>query len=234
MLDLPSSLTFGFIATTLIFYVLFLFTMLSGTERVQKRVHMIALVLLAWMIFQSTLALNGWYMKRDAVPPHMVFPVAVTFSLMILAFATSRGRRFIDGLSPFTLTIIHAIRIPVEISLYWLAFYKQVPWSMTFYGHNFDLIFGITAPLIAWFGVKKKKISPLVQRVWHIGGLISLAIIIVTAFGAAPSPLQAWDFQQPNYAVLHFPFIWLPSVIVPLVIFSHLALLRNLKTASFN
>lgn len=227
MLQIPSALNFGFIATTLVFYVLFLFSMLSGSERVQRRVHMIALVLLAWIIFQSTLALNGWYMNRTATPPHMIFPVIVTFSLMTLAFATPRGRRFIGGLSPFALTLLHVIRIPVEICLYWLAYYKQVPWSMTFYGHNYDIVFGITAPIIAWFGIRKRRIPTRLIQAWNVAGIISLLIIIVTAFGAAPSPLQSWDFQQPNYAVLHFPFIWLPSVIVPLVLFAHIAILTH-------
>jgi len=36
-------------------------------------------------------------------------------------------------------------------------------------------------------------------------------------------PIQQFAFEQPNRAVLYFPFIWLPSVVIPIFIFSHLA-----------
>jgi hypothetical protein len=229
MLDqIPFWLVAMFIGITLATYIGLLMSLMFGGERAQRRLHVVALVVLAWLIFQSALSLNRWYMDREAMPPHLVFPVATMIVIISLLFLTSRGRRFVDGLSPLVLTLIHVIRIPVEISLYWLAFYKQVPWSMTFYGHNFDIIFGITAPFIAYFGVYKKKLSPAIIKGWNVLGLISLLVIVVTAFGAAPSPMQAWSFDQPNYAVLHFPFTWLPSFIVPIVLFAHLkAILRG-------
>jgi len=35
-------------------------------------------------------------------------------------------------------------------------------------------------------------------------------------------------FDQPNIAVLYFPFSWLPTYVVPVVLFCHLAALRKL------
>lgn len=227
MLDVPGWLTFLFIFTALITYILLLFPLLWGNERVQKRVHTIALLMLAWVIFQSTLSLNGWYMDRKAMPPHLFFPIATSVGIMLLLFFTSRGKRFLDGLSPKMLAWIHIVRIPVEISLYYLAFYKQAPWSMTYFGHNYDIVFGFTAPIVAYFGYGKKMISPLLLKIWNALGVVSLLVIVVTAIGAAPGPLQSWDFNQPNFAVMHFPFSWLPAFIVPVVLFSHLVLLRG-------
>lgn len=228
MLELPISYTFSFVGITLFAFVLFLSTMWkSKSERVQKRLHPIALLTLAWIIFQSTLSLNGWYMDRKAMPPHLIFPIISAVIGIVLLFVTGRGRRFIDGLSESALTWIHVVRLPVELSLYALALAKQVPWSMTYYGHNFDIVFGISAPLVAFAMYSKKWMSHSVFLGWNILGIISLLIIVITAIGAAPSPLQMWDFERPNYAVLHFPFSWLPSFIVPLVLLSHLILIRK-------
>ncbi|MFN6378909.1 MAG: hypothetical protein ACK4WD_06525 [Flavobacteriales bacterium] len=230
MLEVPSWLNFFFIAITLVTYLFIVSSLIFGNDRVRKRMHAIALLMLAWVIFQSTLSLNRWYMDREAMPPHLVFPVATTLVILSLLLFTGRGKRFISGLSLQTLTWLHVIRIPVEIALYWLAFYKQVPWSMTFYGHNFDIIFGITAPIMAFGYFHKGWFSLKVLKIWNTLGVISLLIIVVTAFGAAPSPIQAWDFERPNYAVTHFPFSWLPSFIVPAVLFAHLvALVRKEK-----
>jgi hypothetical protein len=35
-------------------------------------------------------------------------------------------------------------------------------------------------------------------------------------------------FDQPNIAILYFPFVWLPSVVVPGVLLAHLVSLRKL------
>jgi len=229
MLDLPISLTMSFVGITLRAYVLFLGTMWhSEQERVKKRMHAVALFTLAWLIFQSTLSLNGWYMDRKAVPPHMLFPVLSAVIGILVLFNTPRGKRFIDGLNEKALVWIHVIRIPVEFALYSLALEKQVPWSMTFFGHNYDIIIGFSVPLIVLAGYYKNWIGRKVLIAWNVIGLISLLIIVITAIGAAPSPIQMWDIDRPNYAVLHFPFSWLPSFIVPSVLFSHLVLLRRL------
>ena len=104
---------------------------------------------------------------------------------------------------------------------------------MTFEGRNFDILAGITAPLIAWLAFRGGKINRPLLIVWNIFALILLINIVVNAVLSFPSPFQQFAFEQPNLAVLYFPFQWLPSVIVPIVLFSHLASLWQLfKTDS--
>jgi len=43
-----------------------------------------------------------------------------------------------------------------------------------------------------------------------------------------PSPIQKFGIEQPNVAVAYAPFIWLPAIVVPIVLFSHLAALWKL------
>jgi hypothetical protein len=224
MLDLPLSLTVFFIITTILFYVGFLMTTLHGNERTKRRTHMIALLMMAWLIFQSTLALNRWYMDREAIPPHLFFPLITALVFMSLALFTGRGKRFVSGMNPVVLTWLHLVRLPVEIALYWLAYFKQVPWSMTMYGHNFDIIFGITAPIMAYLVFNRKMVSMKIFQIWNALGLVSLLVIVITAIGSLPN-FSWWDASRPNYAVTHFPFVWLPAFIVPIVLFSHLAFL---------
>lgn len=228
MLDLPYHITLVFILTTLFTLVLFLVSLaVSKDPVIQKRAHLISLLLLLWTIFQSTLALNGWYMDRVSVPPHIMFPV-ITFAVIILSlFAIPGGRRILDGFSMKILVWIHVVRIPVEICLYWLFQQKQVPVSMTFSGYNFDIVIGLTAPIVALLYFNRKVLSKGIFLGWNILGIISLLAIVIRAAGATPTKLQMWDFDRPNYAVLHFPFIWLPSVIVPIVLLAHLIVIRR-------
>lgn len=145
---------------------------------------------------------------------------------MIILFNTAIGRKYIDQLSVNKLTLISLVRIPVEIVLWLLFLTKTIPDIMTFEGWNFDILAGISAPFIAYAWVKLKKRNLLF--IWNALGLLLLTWIVVISTLASPFPLQQLAFDQPNIAILYFPFSLLPTVVVPIVYFSHLASLRLL------
>lgn len=230
MLELPFGLTLLFILTTFVTFVLFVASMVvSDHKTTQRMANIIAVVVLLWLIFMSTLALNKWYMDRKSMPPHMMFPVITATVIIGAILYLKKTRQWTDTLSLNILTWIHIVRVPVEISLYQLAVWKQLPWSMTFEGYNYDIAFGITAPIVALLHFRMKKMSARWLRIWNILGLVSVMLVVIRGIGSLPSPLQWWDFSQPNYAVMHFPFIWLPAFIVPVVVFSHLVAIRRLR-----
>ena len=99
---------------------------------------------------------------------------------------------------------------------------------MTFEGRNFDIIAGISAPFIAYFGLTKTKLNRQTILIWNFISLGLLVNIVVNALFSAPSPIQKFAFDQPNIAILNFPFSWLPTFIVPIVLFGHLTSIRQL------
>jgi hypothetical protein len=185
-------------------------------------------VLVAWTLLQAMVSLTGFYTVNNSLPPRFVLLVLPPLLLMIALFATTKGRSFIDHLRRDQLTLLHVVRVPVEIVLFWLFVHKAVPEVMTFEGRNFDILAGITAPLVYYFGFRKRKLNRALIVAWNIICLGLLMNIVITAILAAPTPLQKIAFDQPNIGVLYFPFTWLPGLIVPLVLFSHLVCLRKL------
>ena len=135
---------------------------------------------------------------------------------------------FIERLSLRTLTLLHVVRIPVEIVLLWLSLAGQVPRVMTFEGRNFDILSGILAPIVYLIAFRGGEVKRGLLIAYNIFGLVMLANIVTIAILALPSPMQQIAFDQPNRAVLYFPYIWLPTIIVPIVLFSHLAALWKL------
>ncbi|MGB0850915.1 MAG: hypothetical protein ACPGTP_06695 [Bacteroidia bacterium] len=148
---------------------------------------------------------------------------------MATLFLTEKGRLFIDSLDVQTLTLLHTVRIPVEICLLWLSIQKLIPELMTFEGRNFDIIAGITAPIVYFLYFKSQKLSSNLFTLWNIAMLLLLVNIIVNALLSVPLPFQQFAFDQPNIAILHYPYVWLPSFIVPVVIFSHLVTIRRIQ-----
>lgn len=185
-----------------------------------------------WLLLQAGLAYSGFYEAVTAIPPRFPLLIVPVLLGIIVLFSLKTGRRFIDGLSLTQLTLLHVVRIPVEIVLYLLFVHKAVPQIMTFEGLNFDVLSGITAPVVLYI-YHKKIIGNQFLLVWNILCLLLLINIVAIAILSAPTPFQKFGFEQPNVSVTHFPYVWLPCCVVPLVLLSHLAAIRQLtKTHS--
>lgn len=182
----------------------------------------VMLVVLVWLTLVTLPSLNDFFVVTHTLPPRFAFLVIPPMLLISALFITTRGKQFLNGLDLKTLTLLHVVRIPVELVLHLLYQYKAVPELMTFEGRNFDILSGLTAPLIYYFGFVKGKLNDRWILVWNIACLLLLINIVGHAFLSVPSPFQQLAFSQPNKAVLYFPFVWLPACIVPLVLFSHL------------
>ncbi|MBC7426291.1 MAG: hypothetical protein H7321_07120 [Bacteroidia bacterium] len=220
MLTIPVYICILFILTTLTTVFLF--------YRAAANNNTFLLIISIWLAIQMIISLTGFYTVTTTIPPRFILLAGPPVLFIILLFITKKGRRFIDNLSLKTLTLIHVIRIPVEIVLLLLYIQKTVPKEMTFEGINFDVLSGITAPVIYYFVFFNKGMSYKILALWNIVCLMLLINIVTIAVLSAPFPFQKIGMDQPNIAVLYFPFIWLPCCVVPLVLFSHLASLRKI------
>lgn len=220
MPDLPAFIQTVFIITT--FLTVYLFLEASRQNR------LVLAVCSLWLTLQAFLAFTGFYTSGSHMPPRIMLAVVPMMLLILIVFITPAGKKFIDALDVRFLCFLHVVRFPVEIVLFWLFCEEKIPEIMTFEGRNFDIIAGITAPIIGYLGYIKKRLSPKILLGWNIICLLLLLNIVFYAVLSVPSPFQTFGQNQPNVAVLYFPFVWLPAMVVPLVLFSHLVLIRKL------
>jgi hypothetical protein len=226
---LPPTLSLAFaLITAATFLLLYLAILQSGIGK--KKTLLIGAVLTAWLAIQAVVTLlDIYHSDTNAVPPKIVLFGILPALLAILAlFVTRKGRQFIDKLPLKTITYLHVVRIPVELVLFWLYLHHAIPELMTFEGRNFDIFAGITAPIAALTLIK----SRYGLLVWNIVCLGLLLNIVINALLSAPSPFQQFAFDQPNIAILYFPFSWLPAFVVPAVLFAHLVAIRRLTRPS--
>lgn len=194
-------------------------------------------VITAWIALQSIMVLSEFYTAATLGPPRFPLLFLTPILTIIALMSTAGGKAFVNGLDIKALTLFHIIRIPVEIVLLWLFTYKVIPKLMTFEGRNFDILSGLSALLVYYFGFGRNQPNKPLLLAWNIICLALVINIAVNGILSAPTPFQKFAFDQPNIAIGHFPFNLLPSCLVPLVIFSHLASIRQLiskKTVSAN
>lgn len=227
MTNIPLLVDIVFIITVII--TLYLFYISNNKPK------KLIVIILSWAILQSILALSDFYLITKTVPPRfalVLIPsvVAIVYGLLPNQLAWLKSAR-----NTQISVLLHSVRLPVEIILHQLFVFKMIPQLMTFEGRNFDIIIGITAPLI-YFLIKQRWIYDGFLLSWNIIGLLLVLFILFNGIFSAELPFQLFGFDQPNKAINYFPYILLPSVIVPIVIWTHLSdiLLIRAKLRSKN
>jgi len=231
--NVPSYVSIVFFLTTMVTVVTLLYVVKRGAFSLFQT-KAISFLLPFGLLFYGTLAAFGFYLDETGFPPRLiVFGVLPSLIVMIAAIITGQNG-FISRLKLRPLTWIHTIRIPVEIVLWWLYGAKLIPQVMTFEGRNFDILAGITAPIMAWFAFRSGKINRTLLIIWNSLALLLVLNIVVHAALSLESSFQQMSFDQPNRAVLYLPYIWLPTIIVPIVFFCHFASLIKLARVGEN
>lgn len=222
--EIPGYVSIVFILTTFTAVAFLLQSVkAAGLQTVPAKLLLFFMPL--WIIFQTILSIGGFYQHTEAFPPRMmVFGVLPAVVLIAVYFIFFRSN-FIDRLPLKLLTLLHVVRVPVELVLYWLFIGKLVPRMMTFAGWNYDIISGILAIIVYAVAFRGSAINKTVLIVFNLVGLVLLANIVTIAILSIPSPMQRFAFDQPNQGVLLFPYVFLPTLVVPIVLFCHLAAL---------
>ncbi|SOD88695.1 hypothetical protein [Spirosoma fluviale] len=215
----PVWLDLFFAATTLATFVMLILAVRRTlpTQAVSSLVGLISV----WLAGLGLLAFTNFFQRLDTTPPHFIVAIGPPLLVIIGLFSTAKSRSWLSRLPLSNLTYLHIVRIPVELTLYGLYLYHQVPQLMTFEGGNYDILSGLTAPIVAYYTFRKRQIAPRWLLVWNVVALGLVLNIVILAVLSAPLPFQQLAFEQPNVGVLKLPYIWLPGFIVPSVLFSH-------------
>lgn len=222
MENLPLYVPIVFVLTTL--FTLWFLYKASGSKT-------LAAILFFWLLLQGFIGASGFYLVSRTLPPRFLLLVGPAFLSVLLLFLLPKGRKFINALILKWLTWLHIVRVPVELTLFWLFLNGLVPKHITFEGTNFDVFSGLSAAVIAYVVFTKQKGGRALLLTWNFICLILLINVVTTAILAAPFAFQKIAFDQPNVGVLYFPYVWLPGFIVPVVLLSHLVSIRRLLLA---
>jgi len=219
--DLPDSLVIIFLLTVILTFLLFINAVRNKPTA--------AIVLVVWLAVTGIISINKVFQNTSTIPPRLMIVIAPAILFIILLLITKSGRKFTDNIDLKKLTLVHIVRVPVEITLFMLSTHKLIPELMTFAGRNFDILSGITAPIVYFVCFKNSQLkNRKLLLVWNFICLGLLLNIVINALLSAPFPFQQFAFDQPNVAILYFPFTWLPCFIVMIVLYSHLAAIRQL------
>ena len=146
---------------------------------------------------------------NSVVVSEKLVPFAVIFVLVMRPMV----RAFLSPINEYWFIYVQSYRVLREVIFLMLYRYQVIPDSLTFYGKNFDLLIGASAPFVAYYYSRQKKYAKEVAIVWNLAGMV-LQLNLFLMLLSADTFVDAGGKQ---YQILSrsFPFIWQPTFLIP-------------------
>ena len=194
------------------------FTRVSEENKFKTRT---ALVLIVWLGYVTWLSIRGVFIAPTLPPRIPLLLVIPAFLFFAYLFMNRLFKNIIINAPPSWPVYFQSFRIVVELLLVCLFMQGILPKSATFEGYNYDIIIGLTAPLVGFF-MGNSKSSHVFLLIWNCAGLVTLAIVVFILQG------HAYFFRSlnENESILgkgfgQFPYIFLAGFFMPLAVFMH-------------
>ncbi|MCC6385727.1 MAG: hypothetical protein LC117_09495 [Bacteroidia bacterium] len=213
----------GLIFVVVIALLLFFFSLRNLKH---KQILFIITGMLAWLMLQAFISYSGFYKNLTSIIPRIGL---ASLSALAAALLLSLRKNMLPFFNLRMLTVVQTLRLLLALILLSLYYDKQIPVEMTFFNLNVDVLIGITAlPMsLKWFNQHVRGLRILMG--WNILGILLLINMMLISALSFPSGLQIFGSNQPNNAIIYFPFSWIPAFLSPLALFAHLVSIRKIK-----
>jgi len=186
------------------------------------------LILVAWAAVSAALSLSGFLSDFSTFPPRMMIVLLVPLLIVLFFTFSARSDIFLKKIPAAWIVYMQSFRVVVELFLWWAFLDELLPRQMTFEGRNFDVLAGLTAPIVAvlWLGYHRRK--PILVIIWNVLGLVLLFNIVIIALLSMPTPARFFMNEPANTLVATFPWVWLPALLVILALALHLLSIKQM------
>ncbi len=186
------------------------------------------LTLVAWAAISAALSLSGFLSDFSTFPPRMMIVLLVPLLVVLFFTFSSRSDIYLKKIPAAWIVLMQSFRVVVELFLWWAFLDELLPRQMTFEGRNFDVLAGLTAPIVAllWLGYHRRK--PILVIIWNVLGLVLLFNIVIIALLSMPTPARFFMNEPANTLVATFPWVWLPALLVILALALHLLSIKQM------
>jgi hypothetical protein len=181
------------------------------------------LILGGWLTYVSLLSLTGIFTTAE-LPPRV--PLLLILPCLLFIFWFFKSNRFSNLISATPagwLVYMQGFRIVVELLLLGMYTEGMIPRASTFEGYNYEILIGVSAFGIGYFGYTKKVLPPNLIIFWNFAGNLTLAIIGFIMISHAYFP---HIYTNPGYLSIKefgsFPYTLFAGFIAPVAIFMHI------------
>ncbi|MGX1928017.1 hypothetical protein [Flagellimonas sp. 2504JD4-2] len=180
----------------------------------------------SWIITQFFIWSTGFYYNLSLpprIPLFMVFPVLL---FIVLFMYKNRNHRVLMAI-PIALPIaIQSFRAVIEILFYFTFINGILPVQVTFEGANYDVLIGLSAIAMAVYATRSGA-SKQVLLAWNILGILVVLFAAFTFISSFYFP-SIWGDVGIPLEFNQFPYLLLPTFLMPFAVFLHVLSIAQL------
>lgn len=177
-----------------------------------------------WLVYVGLFSSLGYMRDPSLRPPGILWVVGPVVLFVVFVVVRSNIGALVAAAIPLWLILgFESFRIGVELLMHRLWEDGLVPKLLTYEGGNVDMVFGLSAPIIAWIATMGRPGLRLAMG-WNVLGLLSLANAAASA--VLTGPLKLISAEVPNVAMGIFPYTFIPGFLAPLAVTLHVLAIR--------
>ena len=183
----------------------------------------LALVLGGWALAVSALAIAGIFSFPGGIGTPAIGAACLGLIAVGLVFSSTTIGRAVRAVPLPVLTGIQSIRVfgLLFVLLEWQGRVSGPFGPIAGWG---DVFIGATAPLMAWLAARRPRECLSLFRAWNVLGLIDLTVAVSLGVTSAPgSPVQIFTGGPGTQVMGTFPWVLVPTFLVPVLALLHLA-----------
>lgn len=197
----------------------------------KKKVLLIA-SLAGWHLYILILASTEVMLDLSFPPKFFLFTILPAFLFTGIFIYKNRNNSWIQNIPSHWLFFYQTFRIGIETIFIFTVAKGILQPNVTIEGYNFDLIYAFTVLLIGSLTYKNiKKYKRLIVW-WNYLGLAVIAVIIFLFQSTIYFPEIYGNIEPFPVEFLKYPYVLVPSFLMPSAVFIHILSIVQLKNAT--
>jgi hypothetical protein len=187
----------------------------------------------AWGAVVLVLAHEGAFATTsDTTVPVIAFGIAIPVIVGVALLRNDAVRRAIDRIPLHWLVGVQFYRVFGAVFL--IAYARdEMPGEFALPAGIGDVLVGVAAVAVAYLvathGAQRMRTTVLA---WCALGIADLVVAVGTGFLSSPSILQQLALDDPNSAITRYPYVLIPTFLVPVSIVLHVYVIQRLRAAA--
>jgi len=204
----------------------------GNTPKAKRKKTVLVASLLAWQIYILALGQTELLNNFELPPRFVILLIFPAFLFTAIFIYKNRNNSWLHHIPKSWLIYIQGFRIAVETLFVFSVAEGILHPNVTIEGYNYDMLLGLSAPVVAFLAFGRKIISENMVIVWNYLGLLVLASVIfvfvttifVPQFYGSPVNLMPIEFT-------YYPYTLVAGFLMPVAVFIHVLSIVQLNKA---
>jgi hypothetical protein len=201
----------------------------NATKAKRKKVILVICVLL-WQFYIFALGRTDILSSYELPPRFAIFLIGPAFLFTGIFIYLNRNNTWLHYIPKSWLVYLQSFRILVETLFVFSVADGILHSNVTIEGYNFDMILGLSAPVIAFLAFGKNMISEKMVILWNYIGIAILASVIFVFLSTIFLPeLYGSESSLMSLTFTNYPYTLIAGFLMPVGVFMHVLSIVQLR-----